>query len=254
MAVGNVMMDRMSWPEFRDALKNDPVVFLPCGATEQHGPHLPLSVDCLLPTALCRDVALAVGGIVAPTLSFGYKSMPKSGGGPHFPGTLNLDAATLIAMVKDVIRELVRHGVRKICCVVGHYENQWIVTEGIDLAMRENAAAGLKVMRLEYWDFCNEATLKTVFPDGFPGVALEHAAVMETSMMMHYYPDLVRLELIPDNPPADFPPYDMWPPHKEWVPSSGALTSAKGASAAKGKAMVEQYCRDIAAAVRKEFG
>jgi creatinine amidohydrolase len=248
------MMDRMSWPEFRDALKSNPIVFLPCGATEQHGPHLPLSVDCLLPTALCRDVAQMVGGIVAPTLSFGYKSMPKSGGGPHFPGTLNLDAQTLISMVRDVIRELVRHGVKKICAVVGHYENQWIVTEGIDLAMRECGHTGLKVMRLEYWDFCTEETIKTVFPDGFPGVALEHAAVMETSMMMHYYPEMVRLELIPDNPPAEFPPYDIWPPHRDWVPSTGALTSAKGASAAKGKAMVEQYCRDIAAACKKEFG
>ena len=249
-----VMMDRMSWPEFRDALKSNPVVFLPCGATEQHGPHLPLSVDCLLPTALCRDVAETVGGIVAPTLSFGYKSMPKSGGGPHFPGTLNLDAQTLISMVRDVIRELVRHGVKKICAVVGHYENQWIVTEGIDLAMRECGHTGLRVMRLEYWDFCTEETLKTVFPDGFPGVALEHAAVMETSMMMHYYPEMVRLDLIPDNPPAEFPPYDIWPPHRDWVPSSGALTSAKGASAAKGKAMIDQYRRDIAAAVKKEFG
>jgi creatinine amidohydrolase len=250
----NVMMERMSWPEFRDAVKRDPVVFLPCGATEQHGPHLPLSVDCLLPSALARDVATQVGGVVAPTLSFGYKSMPKSGGGPFFPGTLNLDASTLIATVHDVIRELVRHGVRKICAIVGHYENQWIVTEGIDLAMRECGHTGLRVMRLEYWDFCTADTLARVFPDGFPGVALEHAAVMETSMMLHYYPDLVRLELIPDQPSANFPPYDMYPPHRDWVPSSGALTSAKGASAEKGRLMVEQYCRDIAAAVKKEFG
>jgi creatinine amidohydrolase len=138
--------------------------------------------------------------------------------------------------------------------VVGHYENQWIVTEGIDLAMRECGHTGLKVMRLEYWDFCTEDTLQKVFPDGFPGVALEHAAVMETSMMLHYYPEMVRLDLIPDIKPAEFPPYDIWPPNREWVPSCGALTSAKGASAEKGKAMVDQYCRDIAAAVKKEFG
>jgi creatinine amidohydrolase len=93
-----------------------------------------------------------------------------------------------------------------------------------------------------------------VFPDHFPGVALEHAAVMETSMMLHYYPDMVRLDLIPDHPSADFPPYDMFPPHREWVPSSGALTSAKAATKEKGRIMVEQYRRDIAAAVRKEFG
>src|SRR4029453_10889654 len=127
--------------------------------------------------------------------------MPKSGGGPFFAGTINLDASTLIAMVRDVIRELVRHGVRKVCAIVGHYENQWIVTEGIDLAMRECGHTGLRVMRLEYWDFCTEDTLKKVFPDHFPGVALEHAAVMETSMMLHYYPEMVRLPLLPRHPP-----------------------------------------------------
>jgi creatinine amidohydrolase len=249
----NVMMDRMSWPEFAEETKRNPVVFLPCGSTEQHGPHLPLAVDALLPTALSRDVAELVGGVVAPTLSFGYKSMPKSGGGPAFPGTLNLDATTLIATVHDVIRELVRHGIRKICAIVGHYENQWIVTEGIDLALRECGATGLRVMRLEYWDFCTEATFAQVFPDGFPGIALEHAAVIETSLMMHYHPDMVRLDLIPDNAPAEFPPYDMFPPHHDWVPSTGALTSAKGASAEKGRIMADQVAGDIAAAIRKEF-
>lgn len=248
-----VLMELMSWPEFRDRAARNPVAFIPCGATEQHGPHLPLAVDALMSAAVAREVAEEVGGIVAPTLHFGYKSMPKSGGGPFFPGTLNLDASTLIAMVKDVIRELVRHGIRKICCIVGHYENQWIVTEGIDLAMRECGHTGLRIMRLEYWDFCTEATLKQVFPDHFPGVALEHAAVMETSMMLHYHPEMVRLDLIPDNPSADFPPYDMFPPHREWVPSSGALTSAKAATKEKGRIMAEQYRRDIAAAVRKEF-
>ena len=85
-----VMMEQMSWPEFRDQVAKNPVVFLPCGATEQHGPHLPLSVDALMSAAVAREVAEEVGGIVAPTLHFGYKSMPKSGGGP-FP---NADQTT----------------------------------------------------------------------------------------------------------------------------------------------------------------
>ncbi|MFZ5790873.1 MAG: creatininase [Pseudomonadota bacterium] len=249
-----VMMAEMAWPEFAQRMKADPVVFVPCGATEQHGPHLPLSVDALLPTDIAREVAEEVGGIVGPTLTMGYKSMPKSGGGPFFPGTVNLDGSTVAAIVRDVVRELVRHGARRLCFIVGHYENQWFVTEGIDLAMREVGGQGVRIMRLEYWDFCTPETLAKVFPDGFPGVALEHAAVMETSLMLHYHPEMVRLDKIPDNPGADFPPYDMFPPHREWVPSSGALISAKGATREKGRLMAEQYRRDIAAAVRKEFG
>ena len=80
MTSRNVMMEGMSWPEFGEAVKRDPVVFIPCGATEQHGPHLPLSVDALLSADVCREVAEEVGGVVTPPISFGYKSMPRSGG------------------------------------------------------------------------------------------------------------------------------------------------------------------------------
>ncbi len=249
-----VLMAELAWPEYEQRLKDDPVVFLPCGSTEQHGPHLPLAVDALLSTAVAVEAAQEVGGLVAPALSYGYKSMPKSGGGPFFPGTTNLDGHTLSSMVRDVIRELARHGVRKICLIDGHYENQWFLTEGIDLAMREIAATGIRIMRLEYWDFCDDATIARIFPDGFPGVALEHAAVMETSLMLHYHPQMVRLDLIPDNPSADFPPYDMFPPHRHWVPASGVLTSAKASSAEKGRIMAGHYRQTIAAAVRQEFG
>ncbi|MCK5623899.1 MAG: creatininase family protein, partial [Alphaproteobacteria bacterium] len=77
--------------------------------------------------------------------------------------------------------------------------------------------------------------------------------VIETSMMMHYYPDLVRTDLIPDNPAVDAPPYDVWPPHRDWVPESGALVSAAAASVEKGRIIADQYRRDITAAVRREF-
>ena len=93
-------------------------------------------------------------------------------------------------------------------------------------------------MRLEYWDFFTAPTLAKAFPDGFPGYALEHAAVLETSMMLHYHPELVRLDRIPNDPPADFPPYDIYPTRTDWVPPSGVLSSAKSATKEKGAAMV----------------
>ncbi len=87
-----VRMDQLSWVEYaRRVREQSPVVFLPCGATEQHGPHLPLGTDALLASALCEDVARQVDGLVAPALSYGYKSQPKCGGGQHFCGTTSLD-------------------------------------------------------------------------------------------------------------------------------------------------------------------
>jgi creatinine amidohydrolase len=126
--------------------------------------------------------------------------------------------------------------------------------EGIDLALRECGSPHLSVMRLEYWDFCTPATLAAIFPNGFPGFALEHAAVIETSMMLHLHPELVRIDLIPDEPAADFPPYDMYPTRTEWVPVSGVLSSARGSTAEKGGRICSEVITRVASAVRAEFG
>jgi creatinine amidohydrolase len=243
----------LAWPEYAERVKANPVVFLPVGSLEQHGPHLPLATDALLPAALARDAAAEVGGLVLPTIPYGYRSMPKSGGGPGFPGTTDLEAMTLIHLVHDILCEQARHGVRKVCVLVGHYENQWMVTEGIHLAMARIGGAGVRVMRVEYWDLLDEAVLDAVFESGPRSIALEHAAVMETSLMLHYHPERVRLDRIPDDPPAEFPPYDMFPAVAAWVPSSGALTSAKAATAAKGRLMAEAIRSRLAVAIAKEF-
>lgn len=246
-------MAEMTSPEFAARVAAGAPVIVPTGTTEQHGAHLPLGVDFLLPQAIALDVARATDAIVAPPLTFGYKSMPRSGGGPFFPGTIGLDGMTLSHLVRDLIRELARHGVRRICLLDGHYENLWFLNEGVDLAYRELRDSDIRILVLQHWEFITEATLETVFPDGFPGIELEHAAVLETSLMMHYYPELVRESLIPDNPPADSGPYDVWPPHREWVPDSGALVSAKAASTAKGRLLAEQVGGDIGRALQREF-
>lgn len=82
-------MSSLSWVAYQERLRDDNlVVFIPCGALEQHGPHLPLGTDALLSTAVAQTVAEKVNGLVVPTFSYGYKSQPKSGGGQHFPGTI----------------------------------------------------------------------------------------------------------------------------------------------------------------------
>jgi creatinine amidohydrolase len=253
--MSTVWMNELSWVDYQARISRDlPPILLPVGALEQHGPHLPLGTDGLLSAAVAADAAARVGGLVAPTLSYGYKSQPKCGGGQHFCGTTSVDAATLIGSVRDAVREFGRHGVTKLVIVNGHYENQWFLIEGIDLGLRDlGPGSKLEVMRLEYWDFMTPDTLADVFPDGFPGFALEHAAVLETSMMLHYHPSLVRLDLIPDDGPADFPPYDIYPARPDWVPASGVLSSARGANVAKGQLLAQEVAQRMAQAISNGF-
>ena len=64
----SVDMESMTWLEYRE--KIDSILILPVGATEQHGPHLPLCVDALLAREFARRLAQKTNGIVAPTLSY----------------------------------------------------------------------------------------------------------------------------------------------------------------------------------------
>jgi creatinine amidohydrolase len=153
--MNEVLMQHLSWVAYRNRVLNDRAIVLPpCGALEQHGPHLPLGTDALLSTAVATDVARKIGGIVAPAFNYGYKSQPKCGGGQHFRGTTSLDGNNLSQMTRDVIREFARHGVRRLALIDGHYENQWFLSEGIDLAIRDLSQNGtrmpsLRVVRLE---------------------------------------------------------------------------------------------------------
>ena len=250
-------MAELTWTEYHRRIQDDaPIVLLPTGSVEQHGPHLPLSTDTLIPEAIAERVAREVGGIVATPFAYGYKSQPKSGGGNHFPGTTSLDGATYSHMLRDVIREFARHGVRKLAVIDGHYENAMFLVEGIDLALRELGYAGIrdmKIVKLGYWEFISKETEDALFPGGLLSWALEHGAVMETSVMLHLYPNLVRAELIPDHPPADFPLYDVYPTDTRPIPPDGVLSSAAGASAEKGAIVVGQVVPDIARALAEAF-
>lgn len=252
-----VMMDRLSWVEYERRVKaGNLTVYIPVGALEQHGPHLPLGVDAMLSTAVAAGAARLTGGLVTPPVNYGYKSQARCGGGQCFPGTTSLDASSLIGMVQDIVRELARHGVRRVAVVDGHFENQWFVTEAIELAVRElrHDAPDLRVLRAEYWDFCGIDVLDPMFPDGFPGFALEHAALIETSMMLHVHPELVWLEHLPDEPPAEFPVHDVYPQTGAGVPASGVLSSARGADAEKGRRIFNAIVGGLAEAVTAEFG
>ncbi|MBB3772858.1 creatinine amidohydrolase [Angulomicrobium tetraedrale] len=256
--VDSVRLDELSWPEFAQKVAAGAPVLLPLGSTEQHGPHLPLNVDVVLPTGVCERVAREIGGIVAPTLNYGCKSMPRSGGGEVFPGTLSLDAHTFALVLRDVIRNLGRQGVRRLVIVNGHYENCWPSVEGLDLALRELRRDGItdmQVMRLEYWDFATRATLDQLFPDGFPGIDLEHASLLETSLMLVLRPDLVEMDKVPNDGPATFPTYDKFPvPDDFGLPPSGVLAVAVGSTAQKGELLMGDYITRISAAITKEFG
>lgn len=249
----------MDWMQYRARLEADPVVFLAIGSLEQHGPHLPMCCDELIPRALAEAVAARIGGLVAPSISYGYKSQPRSGGGNHFVGTTSLDAATLIAVTKDVVLELMRHGVTRLVLMDGHYENTMLINEAADLACREAPARGLRmprILRIPYYEYTSPALIDEIWGDSFPGWPMEHGGMMETCLMLHIRPDLVHLEALPDQATPVLPVYDVFPVSAEtWpdIPPSGIFVPAHAATAEKGARLFNEYVDRIAADLRTAF-
>ncbi|PAP98506.1 creatininase [Mesorhizobium mediterraneum] len=251
-----VFLAELSWPEAKKRIAAGAPVFLPLGATEQHGHHMAMNVDVVIPTAIAEKVASQVGGLVAPTIAYGNRSQPRSGGGPAFPGTINITAQTFSLLVKDVICDLYRQKVRRIVVLNGHYENIGPSIEGIELALdaigRERAT-DLTILRVDHWDLVRGETLAKVFPDGYPGIELEHASVIETSMMLALRPELVDLGKALHDGPAQFKPYDRYPRPSEDVPPSGVLSLTEGSSAEKGRWLLDDCQTRLADIVKREF-
>jgi creatinine amidohydrolase len=252
----SVLIGELAWPEYDRRVKSGQTVLLPIGALEQHGPHMSMNPDVLIPSAISERVARRIPGLVAPAIAYGYKSQQKSGGGNHMPGTTSLDGATMTGTVKDVLKEFARHGVRQVIMVNGHYENSMFIVEGVDLALRELRWDGIhdfRVVVLSYWDFVTPEVIEKIYRDGFPGWAVEHGGVLETSLMLCLHPHLVDMTRVCDHPPALFPPYDFYPIKPQWTPRSGCLSSAKQATAEKGQLLLDVCVDGIVQAMHTAF-
>lgn len=248
-----VLMEEMAWPDYRDRVA-DAVVILPVGSTEQHGPHLPLGSDALTVGEIARRVAERLGGIVAPTIPYGYRSAPRSGGGEIFVGTTSLTGQTLTLVARDVLTALVRHGARRIVVLDGHYENNMFLHEAIHLVLDGGTPQDLRIMKILWVDPIGQATLDEAWPDGFPGWALEHAAHLETSVFMSMRPDLVGYDSIVPDGVTDVPVYDMYPQPSGLVPASGVLSDPSRSTAEAGDLLLRESVDGIVACIEKEFG
>ncbi len=251
-----VFYSELKWPEAAARLRAGAPIFLPVGATEQHGHHMAMNVDVVLPTAIAERAAREVGGLVMPAIAYGNRSQPRTGGGPAFGGTINITAHTLSLLIKDVLTDLVRQGGRRIIVLNGHYENIWPIVEGIELALDavgRDRSDGLTILRIDHWDMVRQETLARVFPEGYPGIELEHASVIETSMMLALRPNLVDLSLALHDGPARFRPYDRYPRPTDGVPPSGVLSLTEGSSAEKGDWLLADCHNGIVEIINREF-
>jgi creatinine amidohydrolase len=229
------------------------ILVVPVGAVEQHGPHLPLTVDTEIPVRIACLLAERLRVIVAPAISYGARSLPQSGGGPGFPGTINIRGSVLTDYLKDIIAGYVATGFRSIVVLNGHYENESFIFEALELCRQEGKLEGTKIIALGWWSLISNATLGKLFGDRFPGWHAEHASACETSLMLHLRNDLVGPTRV-DNPTPPRPGIYRFPTDSSHLSNRGVLGSSSPATAAIGMALCEEISSQLVALIQEHMG
>ena len=233
------------------ALPSDLVVVLPVGAIEQHGPHLPLSVDRDLVEAVTARALAALmpaqNVLVLPTVQIGCSIEHD-----RFPGTLSLSGATLLVVLADLAASLRRSGVLRLVLFNGHGGN----TAALEMAAREmRVTHGMIVATASWFGFAGAEEV-------FAGADLAqdlHAGLIETSAMLAARPELVEMDKARDFPTAmtgwaaDAPRIGLsgQPARPAWaigdLNREGACGNAAAATAEAGAQLLDTAGRGFAA-------
>lgn len=179
-------LDRMTWPDVRAALEagHDTLV-VAFGATEQHGPHMPLATDALIGDHLARLVADALDAFVAPTVRIGCSEHHLA-----FAGTLSVSEETFHGIVADLVRSAARGGFRRVVLLPTHGGNFAPLgaaletlgpVDGLEIRALTDVTALLAIAQI--------GAEEHGVPLGDGGL---HAGEWETSMLQAIHPELVH--------------------------------------------------------------
>jgi creatinine amidohydrolase len=218
----------LTWAEV--AKRAPPLLVLPVGSTEQHGPHLPLSTDTAVATALAERLARArADTLVAPAIPYG-----SSGEHAGFPGTLSIGQAALTRMVVELGRSA--DAFAGLLIVSGHGGNA------------EPLAAAVATLTTEG----RHVRMWSPHPlDGDDARFDAHAGWVETSLLLALWPQSVRTGRM--KPGATSPVRELAAALRTGgvaaVSGTGVLGDPTTASAGDGHRLLERWSDDLVASV-----
>ncbi len=184
----------MTWQDFRDGNPAEWIAVVPVAAIEQHGPHLPLSVDASIAEGyLARVHALLPDSL--PVTFLPLQETGKSGEHREFPGTLTFSYETAIRAWVEIGESVHRAGLRKIVFVNSHGGNSSV----LDIVTRELRERFGMFAALTSWH-------RLGYPEGLFSAEEKlhgiHGGEIETSLMLAFAPDKVRMDKLENFEPV----------------------------------------------------
>ncbi|MCX6374481.1 MAG: creatininase family protein [Armatimonadetes bacterium] len=184
------MMYDMTVKDIGEGLEETRTVILPVGIVEQHGYHLPTSVDIHNAYEIARMTSDETGCFVAPPVHYNF-----SGG--MLPGTINISPQVFSLMLIDILQSLVMQGFKNLIILLGHggTESGGAAKDAAEYFQRlRPEMAGVTVCLVPFWEL--SPTYMKHFNEGD-----YHAALCETSLMLYWKPELVKMdEAVFDDP------------------------------------------------------
>ena len=246
-----MLLENLSWPEVKRLKLASKIVLFPLGSFEQHGPHLPLTTDTDIVTAIARRIEQQrpANVLCLPTLWPGHSTHHL-----HFPGTLSVHQMPYIQLLVELCGSIANFGARKVFVLNGHGGND--VPGRAALRELKSSFPKMQFVFASYWSLAGQ-TLKTV-RESEPG-GLGHACEMETSIMLHLHPEKVKPQLAKRDGPKHTDPYrkaDMQHSRPVYfvnefheVSKTGTIGHPDLASAEKGEKFLAGIVREVLAFV-----
>lgn len=160
--------------------RNATVALLPIGSHEQHGPYLPLATDTVVACTIAREIAAAYPVVRLPPIAISCSHEHAA-----WPGTVSISAGTLQAVVRDIAGSLRRSGIRGLVLVNGHGGNYVLGNIVQEAGLDEGRMALFP--GIEDWETARAAAGMETSADSDM-----HAGELETSLLLHAHPELVR--------------------------------------------------------------
>jgi creatinine amidohydrolase len=183
---GIMNWEKLTSPEFADGVERcGRVCLVPLGVIEKHGDHLPLGQDTIYIHDVCSLAAEREAAMVFPPYYFGQIHEAR-----HVPGTIAVDGALLLSLLRNVCDEIARNGLDRIILVNGHGGNRDLIGYFLQLTLQERLPYTVYASRIPE-SMRRASGLLTAANDG-------HAGEIETSAMLHLHPELVKLDAFRD--------------------------------------------------------
>ncbi len=177
-----LFMEHLSWPQIKEYVNKSELILIPIGATEEHGRHLPVSMDTIIALELCERVSEKVGCLVGPAIPIGHSEWFM-----EFPGTMTFSYDLLLHLLEEYCDNLIHHGFKKLVFVSPHGLN----ATAIGVIGRKLRKRGILVSMINPWKILNDIA------EDFSGLfenKVKHAGEIMTSVALAICPELVDMD------------------------------------------------------------